>query len=129
MLAAIGAGAARHSLSLTGLAVVLQACLGMLKTRGVLSRERHPDAVRHELLRGRPPVRGDVEREAREAPRPAEGAVLPAEAPLEEIRFRGVRFGYGAAGVFDGLDLVLPAGRCTASSARTAPGRPPSSNS
>ena len=115
ILAALGQAAANGSLSLTQLALALQAVLaairlgenyaeadtqtqfGMFSYDGVQNFERG--------------IAGYQERTARLEPR-----VDPSGMPAREIRFEDVRFSYPGSQrrVLDGLDLVLPAGRCTA---------------
>jgi ATP-binding cassette subfamily B protein len=114
-LAVLGQTAASGAISLTQFALALQAGLaalrlgehfpeadtqtqfGMFAYDGVLAFERGVAAFQEKTVQLEP--RRD-----------------PAGVPARDIRFENVRFSYpgSARAVLDGLDLVLPAGRCTA---------------
>jgi ATP-binding cassette subfamily B protein len=122
--AAIGQAAATGSLSLTQLALALQAGLGALNLG-----QYFPEAdTQTEFGMGAYDAVSTFESgiDAYEPPstaRPSGGqagtggpSADPAGLPRREIRFEGVAFHYPGSGhvVLDGLDLVLPVGRCTA---------------
>ena len=114
-LAAIGATAASGGLSLTALAVSLQAALGALRLGEAFPESDTPtqfgmfayDGVQG-FERG---VAAFDEKAVQLEPR-----LDPRGLPRREIRLEGVDFRYPGSErpVLDGLDLVLPAGRCTA---------------
>ncbi len=114
-LAALGQAAALGSLSLTQLALGLQASLGALRLG-----EHYPEADTQTQF-GMFAYDG-VQGFERGVAAFDEGAVQlqprqdPAGLPAREIRFANVSFHYpgSARPVLDGLDLVLPAGKCTA---------------
>ncbi len=115
VMAAAGDAAARGAITLTALALALQAALGvirlgefypeadtqtqygMLTYDGTLAFERGVDAFQERTIQLEP--RRD-----------------PAGLPRRDIHFDGVSFHYPGSdrAVLDDLDLVVPAGRCTA---------------
>jgi ATP-binding cassette subfamily B protein len=114
-LAALGQAAASGAISLTALALGLQAALGALRLG-----EHFPEAdtqtqfgmLAYDGVRGfEAGVAAFDERTVQLEPRQD-----PTALPRREIRFEHVDFHYPGSErpVLDGLDLVLPVGRCTA---------------
>ncbi|OLF19139.1 ABC transporter ATP-binding protein [Actinophytocola xanthii] len=103
-------GASGHSLGLADVVLVAQATLGMLRLAEHYPEADMPtvigmsawDAVRRFADQVPPP------------PEPSSGAAVPE--PVGTIRFDKVSFRYPGQRrmVFDGLDLTIPVGRCTA---------------
>lgn len=137
------ARAGADQVALTGMALVVQAVLGALRLGEFypeadvqtqfgmnayealrrFERGVEPYLEDEERARDSPertPARALEGTATRDAPavRDASRAVTPrtAAAPRRELRFEGVAFGYPGRPepVFDGLDLSIPAGRCTA---------------
>lgn len=115
VLAAIGRAAATNAMTLTQLAVALQAAIAALRLG-----EHFPEAdtqtafgmMAHDGVQGfERGVDAFDEQTAQLEPR-----LDPAGHPSHEIRFEAVEFHYPGSerAVLDGMDLVLPAGRCTA---------------
>ena len=123
-LAAIGMTAASGGLTLTALAVSLQAALGALRLGEAFPESDTPtqfgmfayDGVQG-FERG---VAAFDEKAVQLEPR-----LDPRGLPHREIRLEGVDFRYPGSerAVLDGLDLVLPAGRCTAIVGRNGAGK------
>jgi ATP-binding cassette subfamily B protein len=114
-LAAIGATAASGGLTLTALAVSLQASLGALRL-GEAFQESDTQTqfglIAYDGVQGfERGVAAFDEKAVQLEPRRD-----PRGLPVHEIRLEGVDFRYPGSDrpVLDGLDLVLPAGRCTA---------------
>lgn len=107
-----------HGLALTRFAIAAQATLGALRLS-----EYYPEADlqiaigmrAYEALNRFRAAAGAVPQRAVTATAAAERAER-CPAPTEEIRFENVRFAYPGSDrpVFDGLDLTIPAGKCTA---------------
>ena len=115
VLAALGRAAALHELSLTQLALALQAALAALRLG-----ENYAEADTQTQF-GMFAYDGvqDFERgmaEYEERTVQLEPRRDPHGLPRQEIRFEGTGFHYPGSdrSVLDGLELVLPAGRCTA---------------
>jgi ATP-binding cassette, subfamily B, bacterial len=117
--ATTGTAAARGEIGLTGLALVLQAT-----TAAVLLGAQYPEADLQTSLGIRTLSRltafaeavDEAERRAPVTVRGNAGIDTMAGRPRETLRLEGVGFAYPASDrlVLDGLDLALPAGRCTA---------------
>jgi ATP-binding cassette subfamily B protein len=118
--AAMGTDATHHSLTLTGFVLVIQASLGALRLGvyypeadlatavGMTAYNRvHRFAARIEEL---------TEGTAGPGPPADTQARIAVPDPVREIRFDQVTFRYPGQqrAIFDGLDLTIPAGRCTA---------------
>ncbi|WFE63595.1 ABC transporter ATP-binding protein [Micromonospora sp. WMMD714] len=121
VLALAGSRAADGVIDLAGLALVLQAVLALIRlgefypdsdtqTQYGMNAETAVTAFERSMARyAEPAVTGRAE--------PADtGRAGPPAAAAPAIDFSGVRFGYPGAArpVLDGLDLHIPAGKCTA---------------
>lgn len=112
--AMMGADATHHGLTLFRFVLVLQASLA-----GLRLSEHYPEAdlataIGMSAYKAVQRFAARIEKLAEAAPDPASLAAVPD--PVREIRFDQVTFGYPGQqrAIFDGLDLTIAAGRCTA---------------
>ncbi|MGA3058286.1 MAG: ABC transporter ATP-binding protein [Candidatus Limnocylindrales bacterium] len=115
VLATLGRAAALHELSLTQLALALQATLAALRlgeNYAEADTQTQFGMFAYDGVQGF--ERGMAEFDERTVQ--LDPRLDPAGIPRREIRFERVGFHYPGSdrSVLDGLDLVLPAGRCTA---------------
>ncbi|MEU4448050.1 ABC transporter ATP-binding protein [Actinosynnema sp. NPDC050801] len=106
-------GATAHEMTLTGFVLVATATLGLLRLAEHYSEADLPTAIG---MRAYDSVRRFAEHvdAHEEHPGPVRRSAVPE--PVGAIRFEQVGFRYpGRPGmIFDGLDLTIPVGRCTA---------------
>jgi ATP-binding cassette subfamily B protein len=112
--AVMGADATHHGLTLFRFVLVLQASLAGLRLSEHYPEADLPTAIGMSAYKAVQRFAARIERLADAAPDPASLAAVPD--PVREIRFDQVTFGYPGQqrAIFDGLDLSIAAGRCTA---------------
>jgi ATP-binding cassette subfamily B protein len=112
--AVMGADATHHGLTLFRFVLVLQASLAGLRLSEHYPEADLPTAIGMSAYKAVRRFAERIERLTDAAPDPATSAAVPD--PVREIRFDQVTFGYPGQhrAIFDGLDLTIAAGRCTA---------------
>jgi ATP-binding cassette subfamily B protein len=112
--AVMGADATHHSLTLFRFVLVLQASLAGLRLSEHYPEADLPTAIGMSAYKAVRRFAARIEKLAEASPDPVSIAGVPD--PVREIRFDQVTFGYPGQqrAIFDGLDLTIAAGRCTA---------------